>query len=73
MLDEREFLSPYGIRAAVAAGTWTEPYSALVDGHEHRVDYEPAESSTGLFVMTDRAEIDGEQLAQERTGSTSSQ
>ena len=25
------------------------PYTLQVNGHEHRVDYEPAESSTGLF------------------------
>jgi hypothetical protein len=48
MLDEREFLSPFGIRALSRAHR-DEPYVLSVDGHEHRVDYEPAESSTGLF------------------------
>jgi len=48
MLDEREFLSPYGIRALSRAHK-DQPYVLNVDGHEHRVDYEPAESSTGLF------------------------
>jgi hypothetical protein len=48
MLDEREFLSPYGIRALSRAHK-DQPYVLDVDGHEHRVDYEPAESSTGLF------------------------
>jgi hypothetical protein len=48
MLDEREFLSPYGIRALSRAHK-DEPYVLDVEGHEHRVDYEPAESSTGLF------------------------
>ncbi len=48
MLDEREFLSPYGIRA-VSQFHREHPYVLVVDGHEHRVDYEPAESSTGLF------------------------
>jgi hypothetical protein len=48
MLDEREFLSPYGIRALSRIHK-DQPYVLSVDGHEHRVDYEPAESSTGLF------------------------
>ena len=48
MLDEREFLSPYGIRALSRAHK-DQPYVLNVDGHEHRVDYEPAESTTGLF------------------------
>jgi hypothetical protein len=48
MLDEREFLSPYGIRALSRAHK-DAPYVLDVDGHQHRVDYEPAESSTGLF------------------------
>jgi hypothetical protein len=48
MLDEREFLSPYGIRA-VSQFHRDHPYALVIDGNEHRVDYEPAESSTGLF------------------------
>ena len=48
MLDEREFLSPYGIRA-VSRFHRDHPYTLTVNGVEHRVDYEPAESSTGLF------------------------
>jgi hypothetical protein len=48
MLDEREFLSPYGIRS-VSAVHGEHPYVLTVDGTEHRVEYEPAESSTGLF------------------------
>jgi hypothetical protein len=48
MLDEREFLSPYGIRA-ISAIHRDHPYQLAVDGHEYRVSYEPAESSTGLF------------------------
>jgi len=48
MLDEREFLSPYGIRA-VSRYHLENPYMLQVDGHVHRVDYEPAESSTSLF------------------------
>jgi hypothetical protein len=48
LLDEREFLSPYGIRA-VSQYHRDHPYILQVNGTEHRVDYEPAESSTGLF------------------------
>ncbi|MEW5975993.1 MAG: glucosidase [Acidobacteriota bacterium] len=48
MLDEREFLSPYGIRA-LSRFHLEKPYMLQVNGHVHRVDYEPAESSTGLF------------------------
>jgi hypothetical protein len=48
MLDENEFLSPYGIRA-LSRVHLEHPYSLQVNGSEHRVRYEPAESSTGLF------------------------
>jgi hypothetical protein len=48
MLDENEFLSPYGIRA-LSKTHKDHPYVFRINGHEHRVDYEPAESSSGLF------------------------
>lgn len=48
MLDEREFLSPYGIRA-ISRYHHDHPFTLTVGGMEHRVDYEPAESSAGLF------------------------
>ncbi len=48
MLDEREFLSPYGIRA-ISRYHHDHPFTLTVDDMEHRVNYEPAESSTGLF------------------------
>jgi Glycosyl hydrolase family 63 C-terminal domain len=48
MLDEREFLSPYGIRA-LSRFHRDEPYTLDVNGTEHRVDYQPGESATGLF------------------------
>jgi hypothetical protein len=48
MLDEREFLSPFGIRS-ISRVHRDQPYVLQVDGHEYRVDYEPAESTTGLF------------------------
>jgi hypothetical protein len=48
MLDENEFLSPYGIRAL---SRWhaDHPYIFHVDGREYRVNYLPAESDTGMF------------------------
>ena len=48
MLDEDEFLSPYGIRA-ISRFHKDNPYVLQVNGTQYRVDYEPAESSTGLF------------------------
>jgi hypothetical protein len=48
MLDEREFLSPCGIRALSRAHL-EHPYEFPLDGGTHRVEYEPAESTTALF------------------------
>ncbi len=48
MLSEAEFLSPYGIRS-LSKFHEANPYTLHVNGHEYRVDYEPAESRTGLF------------------------
>lgn len=48
VLDENEFLSPYGVRA-LSRVHMNEPYEIELDGVRHRVDYEPGESSTGLF------------------------
>jgi len=48
MLDENEFLSPYGIRS-LSREHAAHPYSLMLDGREYRIDYEPAESATGLF------------------------
>jgi mannosylglycerate hydrolase MGH1-like protein/glycosyl hydrolase family 63 len=48
MLDEREFLSPYGIRA-LSRAHHEQPYAISLDGNLHSVDYEPGESTTGLF------------------------
>ena len=48
MLDEQEFLSPFGIRA-LSRYHAQRPYVLHVNGAEHRVDYEPGESSSGLF------------------------
>ncbi len=48
MLDEREFLSPHGIRA-ISAIHRDSPYALNVNGFDYEVRYEPAESSSGLF------------------------
>ncbi|MBE9225511.1 glucosidase [Phormidium sp. LEGE 05292] len=48
MLDETEFLSPYGIRSLSRCHA-EKPYTLHANGNEFRVNYEPAESSSGLF------------------------
>ncbi|MDX6712440.1 MAG: hypothetical protein QOH96_3456 [Blastocatellia bacterium] len=48
MLDENEFLSPHGIRS-VSRFHKEHPYELEVNGTTYRVDYEPAESRTGVF------------------------
>ena len=48
MLDEEEFLSPYGVRSMSRAYRGA-PFLLQVDGGEAQVDYEPAESRSGLF------------------------
>ncbi|NKL32428.1 glucosidase [Rhizobium leguminosarum bv. viciae] len=48
MLDENEFLSPYGIRA-LSRYHDEHPYVFQVGDHEHRVAYLPAESDSGMF------------------------
>jgi hypothetical protein len=48
MLDENEFLSPYGIRA-VSRYHDEHPFIVDVQGQQYRVNYLPAESDTGMF------------------------
>ncbi len=48
MLDESEFLSDFGIRA-LSRYHRDHPYAFTVAGNVYQVDYEPAESTTGLF------------------------
>jgi len=48
VLDENEFLSPYGIRS-ISKFHQAHPYVFYVGGKEYRVDYLPAESNTGMF------------------------
>jgi hypothetical protein len=48
MLDENEFLSPYGLRA-ISRYHAEHPYVFRVGDQEYRVSYLPAESDTGMF------------------------
>jgi hypothetical protein len=48
MLDEERFLGPHGIRS-ISRWHLDHPYEFDVEGVEHRVQYEPAESTTGMF------------------------
>jgi hypothetical protein len=48
MLDEQEFLSPYGIRS-LSRYHAEHPYSVRVGDQDYRVSYLPAESDTGMF------------------------
>jgi Glycosyl hydrolase family 63 C-terminal domain len=48
LLDENEFLSPFGIRS-LSRYHAEHPYVVRVDGQEFRVAYLPAESDTGMF------------------------
>jgi hypothetical protein len=48
MLDENEFLSPYGIRA-LSRYHLEHPFVFRVEGQEFRVSYLPAESDSAMF------------------------
>jgi hypothetical protein len=48
MLDENEFLSPYGIRSLLRYHA-THPYVFRLGDREYNVSYLPAESDTGMF------------------------
>jgi hypothetical protein len=48
MLDEQEFLSPYGLRA-LSRRHADRPFMLDLAGASYAVDYEPGESTTGLF------------------------
>src|SRR5262245_29065099 len=48
MLDEQEFLSPYGLRS-LSRYHAEHPYVLQAGGQEYRVAYLPAESDTGMF------------------------
>ncbi|MGD0964443.1 MAG: glucosidase [Candidatus Acidiferrales bacterium] len=48
LLDENEFLSPHGVRA-LSKFHAANPFMLHVDGQTHSVDYEPGESTSGMF------------------------
>ena len=48
LLDENEFLGPYGIRS-LSRYHEDHPFSVWVGGQEYLVDYLPAESNNGMF------------------------
>ena len=48
MLDESEFMSPYGIRS-VSKYHKEHPFTLEANGEEYSVQYEPAESPSGMF------------------------
>ncbi len=48
MLDEERFLGPHGIRS-ISRAHLDDPFETVVEGVTYRVQYEPAESTTGMF------------------------
>ena len=48
LLDEQEFLSPYGIRA-LSRYHADHPYVFSMNGEDYKVEYLPAESDSGMF------------------------
>jgi mannosylglycerate hydrolase MGH1-like protein len=48
LLDEEEFLSPYGVRS-LSKRYLSQPYRIRLDDHDYEVQYDPAESTAGLF------------------------
>lgn len=48
MLDENEFLSPYGIRS-LSKFHEKSPYSLSIEGELYEIDYQPGESPSPLF------------------------
>ncbi|MFL5789009.1 MAG: MGH1-like glycoside hydrolase domain-containing protein [Flavisolibacter sp.] len=47
LLDEKEFLSPFGIRSV--SKIHQNPYKIIIDGIEFNLTYEPGESNSNLF------------------------
>ena len=48
MLDEKEFLSPFGIRS-LSAAHGDKPFEFKFGGQKHQVNYAPGESESGMF------------------------
>lgn len=48
LLDENEFLSPFGVRS-LSKRHAAEPFEFAIDGHTHRVAYVPGESDSYMF------------------------
>jgi hypothetical protein len=48
VFDEDEFLSPHGVRA-LSKSYKNRPFEKSIEGTDHRIEYEPGESSTGVF------------------------
>ena len=48
LLDEREFLSPYGVRT-LSKQYEAQPAHIELEGHEFEMTYQPGDSTTGLF------------------------
>ena len=48
ILDEKEFLSPFGLRS-LSRVYKDQPYVLHLDGQEYRINYEPGESTSGMF------------------------
>ena len=48
LLDEREFLSPFGIRSLSRAYE-EEPFAIHAGGKDYRISYEPGESASSMF------------------------
>lgn len=48
LLDEKEFLSPFGIRS-LSKDHQEHPFILSLNAHEYQVNYEPAESTLKLF------------------------
>ena len=64
MLDENEFLSPYGIRA-LSRYHKDHPYSLEIAGMVHSVSYEPGDSTTGSVrgkLQLARTDLDAGEL-----------
>jgi hypothetical protein len=48
VLDEQEFLSPYGVRS-LSRHHKDHPFGCDFEGRHHKVSYEPAEGQSGMF------------------------